>query len=288
MNKPNKPLYNETIEKFSRFIIPALVLAGIGAHKIGFTTVYHCLIATAAVLCIPLVLFRYKQQRCRYAETVYGHQLISAFSGKGQKNLRRKLVDAVYLLDKKEKYRKAADILEYLEDRCQTDADFAIVQTFLGDCYRGMANYPEAKCYYIDALSHNDKSAMAWDNLGSIHAKYGELEKSVECRQKAIECDDKYALAYYNLGSTYYKMDEYEKCIENCLQSLKLMPRFVSPAEILSAAYYHVGDKAKSDEYFRMVGLLGGDQKLLLEDRANFDKELQEANAAASTETAEA
>lgn len=287
----NKPLYNESVYKFSRMILPAMALAAIGAHKMGFPTVCYCILGAALVLCVPVVNFYKRLEHCKVAEQFYGEHLIRAFSGKGQKKLRYKLIDAIHLLDKKEKYRKAADILEDLETKCKTDADFAIVQLLLGDCYRGFANYPEAKCYYLDALSHDGEYAMAWDNLGGIHEKFNRHEESIECRLNAIKYDDKYAVAYFNLGSTYYKMDEYEKCIEYCLESLRLMPRFYSPAEILSAAYYHLGDKAKSDEYFRMVGLLGGNQKLLLEDRARFDKEQQEAKAAeasAGAETADA
>lgn len=283
----NKPLYNQSRYSFLRMILPAMALLAIGAHKAGYPAVCYGALGAALVLCVPIVLSCHRLRRCRTVEGVYGQRVINVFSGRGQKRLRYKLIDAAYLMDVKDKYRKAADILEYLEDRCKTDADYATVQLLLGDAYRGLGNHPEARCYYNDALSHDETFAMAWDRLGLSHAKAGRTRQAIECYTNAIKYDDKYALAYHNLGTAFYKLGDYEKCVEYCLQSLRLMPRFYSPAEMLSAAYYRLGNKEKSDEYFRMVGLLGGNQKMLLDARADFDKEQQEAQSARTAETAE-
>ena len=99
----NKPLYNESVYKFSRMILPAMALAAIGAHKMGFPTVCYCILGAALVLCVPVVNFYKRLEHCKVAEQFYGEHLIRAFSGKGQKKLRYKLIDAIHLLDKKEK-----------------------------------------------------------------------------------------------------------------------------------------------------------------------------------------
>ena len=261
--------------------------AAIGAHKMGYTAVSDGLLIAALVLCAPTVLFYLDQARSRDIEKTYGQRLINVFSGKGQKRLRYRLINAIHMLDKEKKYRKAANRLEELEKHCRTDADYAPVQMFLGDAYRGLRNFTEAECFYRDALSHDSEYGMVWSNLGTILSKLDRHEEAIECHLNAVKYDDKYAIGFNNLAVAYYRCGEYEKCIEPSLKALKLAPRYSSPAVVLSTVYYRLGNKEKSDEYYRMVGLIGGDQKALLSARAEFDKEQQEASAAQAAKAVE-
>ena len=131
---------------------------------------------------------------------------------------------------------------------------------------------------------------MVWRCLGSMHSKLGRHEEAIECHLNAIKYGMTDAVSYNNLATAYYRCGRYDMCIEPCLQCLKLYPRYANAAWILSLSYYRVGNVEKSDEYYRMAGLLGANQESLDADRAVVDSERQaaaQAEAAQSSETDE-
>ncbi len=274
-----KPLFNKPLYNLCRLITPVLILAAVVARGAGYDTISRCLLIVMLVLCVPAMLVRNRQARFHGVETAYGERVQKVFVDRDQQKYRGKLVDAIYLLDKKEQHRKAADRLEALLKHCRTDADYAFVQMLLGDCYRGLANFTEAECFYRDSLSHDDTYGMVWSNLGSICSKLERHEEAIECHLNAVKYDDKYAVGFNNLATAYYRCGQYEKCIEPCLQALRLMPRYLSPASTLCLAYYQLGNKDKSDEYYRMINSLGGNEKALDPLRAEIDKERAEKAA---------
>lgn len=272
----NKPLFNKPLFYFACLLLPAICLTALGVHMLGYPAVSDFLIGAALVLCAPTVLTYSRQAEYRDIEKKYGSYIINAFGGEGRKSLRCKLVDAAQLLERS-KYRKAAEKLEALEKQCTADADYAAVQMLLGDAYHGLGNDHEAELFYRDSLSHVEEQSVVWSSLGVLLSKKDNHDEAIRCHLKAVKYDDRNSIAYNNLAAAYYRSGEYEKCIEPCLQCLKLDPRYASPAVLLSAAYYRLGNVEKSNEYYRMVGLLGGNQKALDSARAEFDRERQTA-----------
>lgn len=70
----------------------------------------------------------------------------------------------------------------------------------------------------------NPNSARVYNNLGDVYSIEGNLQKSIQSFQKAIELDPNYAEAMYNLGRTYIKAGEQEKGQQLIDKALQIKP----------------------------------------------------------------
>ena len=58
--------------------------------------------------------------------------------------------------------------------------------------------YFDAIRFYREAIQIDSSFAQAYNNLGIVYAKTGELEKAVDVYNKSLENDPEFVDAYYN------------------------------------------------------------------------------------------
>ncbi len=86
-------------------------------------------------------------------------------------------------------------------------------------------DWEKAAHYNREALRQNDRSAMAWQNLGYALTQLGlseeDTDRAEECYYKALELDPTNAYAYGNLAHIYFMADRPELfaiCLERAIQ----------------------------------------------------------------------
>lgn len=80
--------------------------------------------------------------------------------------------------------------------------------------YKDMKDRKAALSYYEKALQLQPENSMAINNLASIYAEDGDLEKATQMFKAAIETDATNENSYYGLAVIYYKDGKFEKAFE--------------------------------------------------------------------------
>ncbi len=68
----------------------------------------------------------------------------------------------------------------------------------------------KAEDLYKQCLQIEPNHPEIWNNLGNVYRRLGQIAKSIEAYQKAIELDSSYAPAYFNLASTFFDVERYD------------------------------------------------------------------------------
>jgi 4-amino-4-deoxy-L-arabinose transferase-like glycosyltransferase len=98
--------------------------------------------------------------------------------------------------------------------------DFVVLAHY----WSGKGGWEKAAHYNREALRQNDRSAMAWQNLGYALTQLGveeeDTDRAEECYYKALELDPTNAYAYGNLAHVYFMWNRPELfsiCLERAL-----------------------------------------------------------------------
>ena len=112
----------------------------------------------------------------------------------------------------------------------------------------------------------------AWNNLGIVYKKSGQIQKSIEIYQNNIERDPNYAKNYYNIGTAYYQLKDYKKALEylteytnripNSPDAYMLMAQIAGNMEQFPLAISYLNAalqyQPKNAEAFNMLGMAYG------------------------------
>ncbi len=69
-------------------------------------------------------------------------------------------------------------------------------------------NFQRAEELFLESVTKDEKSAIAWSNLGKCNANQGRLPTAIERFQRAIEEDSGFAPAYYNIADAYLEISK--------------------------------------------------------------------------------
>ena len=92
--------------------------------------------------------------------------------------------------------------------------------------------YFDAIRYYREAIQMDSSFAQAYNNLGIVYAKTGELEKAVDVYDKSLENDPEFVDAYYNRSNAYYELGSYREAISD----LNVIRNSYTPKEAIQFA----------------------------------------------------
>jgi tetratricopeptide (TPR) repeat protein len=117
----------------------------------------------------------------------------------------------------------------------------------------------EATTSCREILSHHPDQADAWFLLGVIATRSGQIEKSIECHEKAVALRRAYARYHEALGRAYRSAKRPDAAAESLEQAIRLAPR-------LATAHLELGltelDRGRAKpglrHYRRAFGLLFG------------------------------
>lgn len=90
--------------------------------------------------------------------------------------------------------------------------------------YGDKADYDNAKKYYLKAIKQDPKYVEAYDNLGLVYRRLGELDKAMEYYKKSIEIYPNGPTAHQNLAVVYGLKKDFKSAIKEYEAILEITP----------------------------------------------------------------
>jgi len=90
--------------------------------------------------------------------------------------------------------------------------------------YGNKEDFMSAKKYYLKAIKKDAKYVEAYDNLGLVCRRLGELDKATEYYKKSIELFPEGQMAHQNLAAVYGIKKDYKSAISEYEAILKISP----------------------------------------------------------------
>lgn len=111
----------------------------------------------------------------------------------------------------------------------QSDPEYIKAMTFYME-----GNWSEAENAFLDLQKAYPESSVVLLNLGNIYYSLGNLNKSIEFYEKALELQPGWGIVFYKLGVTYFRagklvraLDAFNKVVELKSQSHAMAAYFV-------------------------------------------------------------
>jgi len=123
---------------------------------------------------------------------------------------------------------KTAEAIPSFQEALRQNPDHFIAMVNLGNAYRQLPQWPEARDTLTRALSRKPEDPDANYALGMVFAQTDDTEKAFDYLQRALNVRPTYAEALNNLGILYlrtHRRDQAVASFENCI---RLTPEFDS------------------------------------------------------------
>jgi tetratricopeptide (TPR) repeat protein len=101
--------------------------------------------------------------------------------------------------------------------------------------------YRDSETLWMDTLRKNPQSWMAYNNLGIIVTKQGNLNEGTEYFKKALAINPAHLEGYNNLGATYTKQGRLTEAIPVYEQALAIKPNYPKTLNNLGIVYAKEG-----------------------------------------------
>jgi len=97
------------------------------------------------------------------------------------------------------------------------------------------------------ALRINPDFGTAYELLGYIKLKQGDITAAIENMEKAVEYDPDSRSAWYNLGSTYRRTKQYAKAEKALLEAIRIEPTYAKAYTTLGQVYLSLNQMKKAE-----------------------------------------
>ncbi len=131
--------------------------------------------------------------------------------------------------------------------------DYAAAYNNLGVVLARLGDINEAIKMYYKAIELDPNDAQAYSNLGYELSNLGEKTNAIKFYEKAIEVDPNYAFAYGNLGYELYNLGEEVRAAMICEKAIELDPNNVPPYICLAELLSKSGDKERAILMYQKV-----------------------------------
>jgi DNA-binding winged helix-turn-helix (wHTH) protein/tetratricopeptide (TPR) repeat protein len=123
------------------------------------------------------------------------------------------------------------------------DNDCADAQVALGSVlYYSEWDWEGAERSLTRALALNPQHTEAMLIYGRLLETFGQLERGLAMKQKALDRDPLSPLVYVQIAQSYWNQRRYDEAIDWANKALDVDPRHLLAREFLSAAYWRKGD----------------------------------------------
>ncbi len=157
------------------------------------------------------------------------------------------------------------------------------IWNFLGLAYWNKGQIPEARRAYERSISLDEKYAVAYNNLATLHLYLfkerkdpDEFEKAIGYFRKAIALDPFYSEAYQGLGIAYLGTQRYDEAVGCFEEILKLRPDDVQTMVYLGLSYRNTGNLEAACKYFSEAKSSPFYDLLSPEDKARLENGLRD------------
>ena len=82
----------------------------------------------------------------------------------------------------------------------------------------------EAIHHYRQAIRFNPGLSQAWNNLGNLLARLGQLEEAIQHYEKALEIKNDYAFAHIGLAGALRAKGDLRRALDHFRQADRLLP----------------------------------------------------------------
>ena len=107
----------------------------------------------------------------------------------------------------------------------------------LGRVYLRKGDIEKALAYFKKAVEFNPNDAMVYYNLGVVYGRIGDVDREIVSYMKAIELNPDFARAYNNLGTAYRKIGNIDEEIALYKKAVEINPKYAGAYYNLSTAY---------------------------------------------------
>ncbi|AEH50420.1 tetratricopeptide repeat protein [Pseudothermotoga thermarum] len=111
--------------------------------------------------------------------------------------------------------------------------------------------FEEAEKLYKQCLEIEPGHPEIWNNLGNIYRRVGQIAKSIEAYQKAIELDSSYAPAYLNLACTLLTIDRYDMAKLVLLKLVNMNFQVAKSLAMLVVCHLQLNEQIEALKLFR-------------------------------------
>ena len=107
--------------------------------------------------------------------------------------------------------------------------------------WRQTCNYSDSEKLWKITIAKNPDCWLAYNNLGIILEKEGQIDKAIVQYHEAIRLKPDLAVAYFNRGSAYSKLSRYQPAIEDFNEATRLKPDYVDVYNNRGVVYVKFG-----------------------------------------------
>ena len=128
----------------------------------------------------------------------------------------------------------------------------AVLLTILGVCtWFQCGEYADAETLWRATLARNPGSWLAYNDLGNVLGRKGEVEEAIAQFQKALDLQPNYARAHVNLGILLGRKGQVEEAIAQFRKALDIEPNSPEAHNNLGNALLQQGEAQEAMTHFR-------------------------------------
>lgn len=213
---------------------------------------------TLAVYLIAILQTSHKQKKATARANVNNFPEIIRDAFSDDPKHYKQLMTAVDYFNK-DKLERAKKILNNLIPQCSTNNEYVAVMSMIGLCWRDDGVYWETKKAFEEVLKRDATNSIAWSNIALAYLEMEQYQKTIDACKQAIRFNAKDAIAYSNMAQAYMRLGQAEQAVENALKSIELDSAQVEAMGCASLAYKMLNDTQKSEQYYQMYVLNGGE-----------------------------
>ena len=139
----------------------------------------------------------------------------------------------------------------------------------LGVIYSHLKNYPKAEDNYKKALSLDDNSSVAHNNLANLYNQINP-NKAEHHYLRVLELTPNDPMPYINISNYYLKNTKYKKCVQTLEEALNKKLATKELLNNLGIAYLAVKENEKSKSMFKQALEIDPDYKPAVDNLANL------------------
>lgn len=129
--------------------------------------------------------------------------------------------------------------------------------------------FDKARDDLLQALRLNPKSALIYNNLGSVYERKGEVDLAIENYGAAIRIDPKYAQASYNRAHAYIVKQDYPAAIADYDRAIDLQNDFADAYSNRGGVYLMLGEAERAINDFNEAIRLRDNDPIFRSNRAS-------------------
>ena len=119
--------------------------------------------------------------------------------------------------------------------------DFTLAYNNLGVVYTRLGDLDAAAAAYRTAIEKDPESDAAYHNLGNLQVRKGDLIAALASYDKALELRRRNPYLQYHRGLVQYQLDDLDAAEESFKKAIELERDYLEPRNLLARVYYEQG-----------------------------------------------